>query len=72
MKSKIEIGMRFGALVVKERDYSKTSKNAYWICECDCGKIVSKASQGLSNGQTICCDRYKCPYRKLLGKDLTG
>ena len=72
MKSKIEVGMRFGALTVKERDYSKSSKNAYWFCECDCGKIVSKAAQGLSNGQTICCDRYKCPYKKQLGKDLTG
>lgn len=72
MKSKIEVGMRFGSLVVKERDYSKSSKNAYWICECDCGKIVSKAAQGLNNGQSTCCDRYKCPYRKQLGKDLTG
>lgn len=72
MKSKIEIGMRFGALVVKERDYSKNSKNAYWICECDCGKIVSKAAQGLSNGETVCCDRRTCVYRKFRGKDITG
>ena len=36
--------MRFGSLTVKERDYSKKTKNAYWICQCDCGNIVSKAA----------------------------
>lgn len=72
MKSKIEPGMRFGALVVKERDYSKNSKNAYWICECDCGTIVSKAAQGLNNGETICCNSRTCQYRKFRGNDITG
>ena len=72
MKNEMTIGRRFGSLVVKERDLTKPSKNAYWICECDCGNIVSKAAQGLYKGETVCCDRYKCPYRKRLGKDLTG
>lgn len=64
--------MRFGSLIVKERDYNKKTKNAYWICQCDCGNIVSKAAQGLNNGETVCCDRYKCPNRKKLGTDLTN
>ena len=72
MKSKIQPGMRFGSLIIKERDYSKKTKNAYWICQCDCGNIVSKAAQGLNNGGTVCCDRYKCPNRKKLGTDLTN
>lgn len=34
-------GQRIGKLVVKERDYSKKAQAAYWICQCDCGNIVS-------------------------------
>ena len=32
-------GQRFGKLVVIERDFTKTG--TYWICQCDCGNIVS-------------------------------
>ena len=34
-------GQRFGSLVVLERDLSN-KKNAKWLCQCDCGEIVSK------------------------------
>lgn len=67
------IGKRFGSLIVLERDFSKgNGKTTYWKCKCDCGNIVSKASAGLIKGETICCDRYKCPNKKFIGKDLTG
>ena len=66
-------GKRFGALLVLERDLAKNNgKTTYWKCQCDCGNIVSKASAGLKKGETVCCDRYKCPNKKFLGKDLTG
>lgn len=37
-------GQRFGHLVVLKLDEENKSKNAKWICKCDCGNIVSKAS----------------------------
>lgn len=65
-------GQKFGSLLVLERDYSKGTKTAYWKCQCDCGNITTKSSQGLIRGESVCCDRYKCPNRKPLGKNLLG
>ena len=33
-------GQRFGDLVVLERDINKPKGRAYWICQCDCGKLL--------------------------------
>lgn len=64
-------GQRFGHLLVLERDKTAT-KNAKWICQCDCGKICIKASQSLRSGQAICCHRDKCQYARKRYIDLTG
>ena len=56
-------GQRFGSLVVLERDLSN-KKNAKWLCQCDCGQIVSKYGQGLIKGETTCCNRNTCPNKK--------
>lgn len=67
----IQIGQRFGHLTVLERNYDNT-KNAEWLCLCDCGTKVKKVAQGLRSGQSTCCDPYHCKYRKLRGRDLTN
>ena len=38
---KDKTGQRFGRLVVKEIDLNKASRKTFWICECDCGNVVS-------------------------------
>lgn len=37
------IGQKFGRLTVIERDYSKKN-GTYWLCQCDCGNIISVVS----------------------------
>jgi len=32
---------KFGKLTVLKRDLNNPKKGTYWICQCDCGKIVS-------------------------------
>lgn len=64
-------GQKFGHLTVVARDFSST-KNAKWICKCDCGKEVTKIGQGLRNGQSTCCDRKCIYYNKTAKKDLTN
>lgn len=66
---------RFGKLVVLERDYSKksiTRRTAYWICQCDCGNIVSVDGAHLKEGLTQSCG---CIKRNLYNEqiiDITG
>ena len=51
-------GQRFGKLLVLHRDTEKQSgpgKHIYWICQCDCGKIVSKAGHHLRSGEAFAC-----------------
>lgn len=60
MKSKINIGDRFGRLVVvKELKERKEGRKVY-KCLCDCGNYTNVRSKELLNGDTISC---KC-YRK--------
>ena len=49
------IGQKFGNLIVLERDFSKKNDNAYWICKCDCGKILSVKGTYLRTGRTKSC-----------------
>lgn len=48
-------GQRFGNLIALEQDISKKQSNAYWLCKCDCGSIVSVRSADLRNGHTLSC-----------------
>lgn len=52
------IGQRFERLTVIERDYSKKSKNSYYICKCDCGNITSASRSNLRNGSVKSCGCY--------------
>lgn len=59
--------MRFGKLVVIERDFDLNgkSKAIRWKCKCDCGKIVSVIGANLKRG-----DAKSCGCARL--NDLTG
>lgn len=51
-------GQRFGKLTVLKRDENKPKGIVYWICECDCGNIVSVRGGDLKRkdgNQTISC-----------------
>lgn len=46
---------RFGNLLVLERDLSKIGGSAYWICQCDCGKMISTRGSNLRSGEKTNC-----------------
>ena len=53
------MGQKFGYLTVLKRDISKKDNHSYWICQCDCGNIVSVRRDSLINGRTQSCGCYK-------------
>jgi hypothetical protein len=48
-------GQRFGRLVVIERIENDKSKNARWICLCDCGNETIVVTRDLRSGHTQSC-----------------
>lgn len=69
-----EVGKRFGRLVVlSEDDYSNGVRNRMAICQCDCGKVVTKRINDLRSGMTRSCGCLKTEtMKKLWTDDLTG
>ena len=64
------VGERFGRLVVLHKD---PNKKRYWICKCDCGKIISAFSGNLLSRLTKSCgclNSELASQRRLI--DLTG
>lgn len=55
LPSSITIGQRIGRLVVLGRDRSVQKKNAYWLCQCDCGNFKSVSSPDLRRKHTKSC-----------------
>ena len=51
-------GETFGRLHVIERGPNNPRKQATWICECECGKIVRVESGHLRSGHTQSCGCY--------------
>lgn len=47
-------GLRFGRLQAISRDTEK-KHDAYFLCLCDCGKLVSVRATRLRNGETLSC-----------------
>jgi hypothetical protein len=48
-------------LTVLERDSTKPRGVVYWLCQCDCGKIISVQSANLKRrdgNQTVSCGCY--------------
>lgn len=52
-------GKRFSKLTVigldKEKMTRKHDGKTYWMCMCDCGKVISPRSDALQNGRTKSC-----------------
>lgn len=47
-------GQRFGRLVVIERAESR-GEQTYWLCQCDCGNILTIKASNLRRGETQSC-----------------
>lgn len=47
-------GLKFNHLLVLRQDES-TDKNSRWLCQCDCGNIVSRSRQVLIKDRTFSC-----------------
>lgn len=58
-------GQKFGKLTVLKQDENKHGQGAYWICQCECGKICSiKGSKLTSDGVKSCgCEVSKGEYK---------
>lgn len=57
-KNKVSmIGMRFGRLtVIQEAEKPSATRNAYWICQCDCGNVTKPIfDSSLRLGRTKSC-----------------
>lgn len=61
-------GQTFDLLTVISKDTPTTDGKARWICECECGNIVSVSSDSLRNRKTKSCGCLK----KEMKHDLTG
>ena len=69
-------GLRFGRLVVLERDYNKEQQRlkenkrpkVYWKCMCDCKNQVSVQSSHLISGHTTSCGCVRSETTKITNK----
>ena len=64
-------GIRFGRLVVIERAISAT-RNARWVCICDCGNSVEVLALNLRSGDTKSCGCFKKEHGGRPRVDITG
>lgn len=62
MKFVDRTGIRYGKLVALYRDTEKVSRKVYWVCKCDCGRIVSVPSDALQSGNTESCGCKRRPF----------
>jgi len=46
--------IKFGKLTALEYKYT-INKKAYWLCECECGKLIITSSSNLNSGHTTSC-----------------
>ena len=59
MKIVDRTGLRYGKLTVLQRAedciVGKRKRKTRWVCECDCGKMITVTSDNLRSGHTISC-----------------
>mgnify|MGYP001558967709 CR=1 FL=1 len=51
----IKVGMKFGCWTIVSKGQKDRKRNAYWICQCDCGKVVSVSADNLKRGKSTRC-----------------
>ena len=61
-------GQRFGKLTVIDRYENTKSGRVRWLCKCDCGNTVVRASDSLKWGDTFSCGCNKKYNEELTGK----
>ena len=68
-------GLKFGDLIVLERDFGYVKEHnikynrPYWKCQCSCGEIFTVVGSDLTSNNRICCK--KCSNKKRIN-DLTS
>ena len=62
---KNEAGNRYGKLTVLSFHHINKSKNAYWLCACDCGLTTVVCGSYLRSGHTTSCG---CIKREFFGE----
>lgn len=65
-------GQRFGMLLVVKREGSTPSRQALWLCKCDCGKETLVTSGNLKRGHTRSCGCYREQVRPNLHRTHGG
>lgn len=65
-----EQGLRYGSLVVLHMVKKQGSREAYWLCKCDCGKEKVARGQSLRKGRTRSCG-CKAGFKKKPLKEVT-
>ena len=77
-KAKDRIGQRYGKLVVVSRELAVSTKNAYWLCKCDCGNYCTVIGISLCKGDTKSCGCFKkekvvsSEWHRRTGKSMTA
>lgn len=62
-------GRRYGWLTALSRDLEgQTSHNVKWLCQCDCGNIVSIFGYHLTTGTTVSCGCIKSKGERRIGE----
>ena len=59
-----ETGKQYGRLTVLGPDGMSKDKHKKWLCQCDCGNIVSVIGKNLRSGATTSCGCYRAERRK--------
>ena len=59
-------GQRFGTLTVKKRCGHDKYNKALWLCECDCGNIITTTTHALRYGSTKSCGCIKSHGERII------
>ena len=58
MKCDNLIGLRFGKLVVIDKEPSDKNGHSKWLCKCDCGESKVVSGTNLKTGKIVSCGCY--------------
>ncbi|MGD9157184.1 MAG: hypothetical protein PVG39_02135 [Desulfobacteraceae bacterium] len=61
----LDVGNRFGRLVVRSYHHRNERRQAYYLCVCDCGKESIVKEDNLKRGYTKSCGCYRREFNSL-------